>query len=124
MRHVFLTAYRRVSRLSRHLMPLVRLLLLGVLLVDAVLPGLAGVHAQVRTGDIGTTQLAGGDAGLVHGVAAMPLLSATQSFGASADTYLRNGIPNTNEGGSTYLRVRDAGNNRALIRFDQAAIQA
>lgn len=43
---------------------------------------------------------------------------------ATADTYLRSGAPNTNEGASEFLRVREAGDNRALVRFDQAAIAA
>ena len=42
---------------------------------------------------------------------------------ASADTYLRRGNPNTNEGASTFLRVRATGDNRALVRFDEAVIQ-
>lgn len=42
----------------------------------------------------------------------------------AADTYVRNGADNTNEGASTFMRVRSSGQNRALVRFDQAAIQA
>ena len=44
--------------------------------------------------------------------------------GAIADTYVRSGAPNTNEGASDFLRIRDAGDNRVLVRFDQAAIAA
>lgn len=43
---------------------------------------------------------------------------------ATADTYVRSGAPNTNEGASAFLRVRDAGDNRALVGFDSAAIAA
>lgn len=43
---------------------------------------------------------------------------------ASADTYLRSGAPNTNEGSSSFLRLRASGDNRALVRFDQTALQA
>jgi hypothetical protein len=43
---------------------------------------------------------------------------------ATADTYVRSGAPNTNEGASAFLRVREAGDNRALVRFDSAAIAA
>lgn len=52
--------------------------------------------------------------------------SASQavSLSASADTYLRSGAPDTNEGGSSFLRLRASGDNRALVRFDQAALQA
>lgn len=41
---------------------------------------------------------------------------------ASADTYLRSGAPDTNEGGSTFLRLRASGENRALVRLDQTAL--
>lgn len=41
---------------------------------------------------------------------------------ASADTYIRSGAPDTNEGGSTFLRLRASGDNRALVRFDQAVL--
>lgn len=41
---------------------------------------------------------------------------------SSADTYLRSGAPNTNEGGSPLLRLQASGNNRALVRFDTEAI--
>ncbi len=34
------------------------------------------------------------------------------------DSYLRQWAPNTNEGGSSKLRVKALGNNRALVRFD------
>jgi hypothetical protein len=61
--------------------------------------------------------------------AAMVLLSnipsgaVTTTLDASADSYLRGGgAENTNEGASTFLRVQRTGNNRALVRFDQATI--
>ena len=34
------------------------------------------------------------------------------------DSYLRQWAPNTNEGGSSKLRVKALGNNRALVKFD------
>jgi len=39
-----------------------------------------------------------------------------------ADTYVRQGMPNKNQGEETFLRVRAAGDNRALIKFDQETI--
>lgn len=42
---------------------------------------------------------------------------------ASADTYLRSGAPDTNEGGSTFLRLRASGDNRTIVRVDQAALE-
>jgi hypothetical protein len=44
---------------------------------------------------------------------------------AVADTYLRGGGgANSNEGGATFLRIQRTGSNRALVRFDPAAIGA
>lgn len=42
----------------------------------------------------------------------------------SADTYLRGGNYNANEGASPFLRVRASGNNRALVIFDQQEIES
>jgi len=41
-----------------------------------------------------------------------------------ADTYLRQGAPNQNQGSDPILRLQASGNNRALLRFDRAAIAA
>jgi|GEM_PF-4765797 len=41
---------------------------------------------------------------------------------AAADTYVRHGGSNANEGASPIMRLQASGDNRALIRFDQAAI--
>lgn len=41
-----------------------------------------------------------------------------------ADTYLRQGTPNQNQGNETILQIQAAGNNRALLRFNQQAIAA
>jgi hypothetical protein len=46
------------------------------------------------------------------------------SFDATADTYVRNGADDTNEGASTFLRLQSSGNNRPLVRFDQSAMQS
>ncbi len=47
---------------------------------------------------------------------------ASTSVGAVADTYLRLGSPNQNQGTESLLRLRQSGKNRALLRFDVAAI--
>lgn len=39
-----------------------------------------------------------------------------------ADTYVRSGQPNHNQGGDQFMQVRSSGDNRGLARFDQAAI--
>jgi Glucodextranase, domain B len=39
-----------------------------------------------------------------------------------ADTYLRQGSPNQNQGGEAILRVRQSGKNRALLRVDAAEL--
>ncbi|MCP4654207.1 MAG: DNRLRE domain-containing protein, partial [bacterium] len=43
---------------------------------------------------------------------------------ADADTCLRLGHPNQNQGSASYLRIRSSGNNRALVHFDQERIEA
>lgn len=43
---------------------------------------------------------------------------------ALADTYLRKGASNTNEGASPIIRIRALGDNRGLVRFSQSAIAA
>jgi hypothetical protein len=48
----------------------------------------------------------------------------TRNLLGSADTYLRSGNPNQNQGSETILRVRPDGDRRALIQFDQAALAA
>jgi hypothetical protein len=40
-----------------------------------------------------------------------------------ADSYLKQGSQNENEGASPFLRLQAAGHNRAVVKFDQAAIQ-
>ena len=48
----------------------------------------------------------------------------TVTFGASADASVRNGHENRNYGAEQSMRVQSSGNNRGLVRFDQAAVQA
>ena len=50
--------------------------------------------------------------------------TTTRTVEAIADTYLRQGNPNRNQGAITFLRVRDAGNNRILVRFDASQVLA
>ena len=50
--------------------------------------------------------------------------SAIATLVASGDTYLKGGTPNTNQGASTFVRVRESGPNRGLVRFSQSEIQA
>jgi hypothetical protein len=54
----------------------------------------------------------------------IPSLSTAASVFADADTYLKKGSPNKNQGTETILRIQKSGPNRALVRFDQAAIAA
>jgi hypothetical protein len=48
----------------------------------------------------------------------------SKTLNASADTFVRPGPPNTNQGAWSYLRVRAAGDNRALVRFDRDQLRA
>ena len=61
-------------------------------------------------------------AGLVSLVGSAFGATEVVTLQASADTYVRSGAPDTNEGGSSFLRLRASGENRALVRFDQAAL--
>ena len=49
-------------------------------------------------------------------------MPSQSTFLPIADTYVRQGMPNKNQGEETFLRVRAAGDNRALIKFDQETI--
>jgi hypothetical protein len=61
---------------------------------------------------------------LVLTVAGARLEAQTTTLGASADTDLRSGSPNKVAGSDTLLRIQASGDNRALVRFDPAAIAA
>ncbi|MFY9822420.1 MAG: DNRLRE domain-containing protein, partial [Thermoanaerobaculia bacterium] len=52
------------------------------------------------------------------------LEAQTTTLTASADTYLRSGNANKAGGSDTLLRIQASGDNRALVRFDPAAIAA
>jgi hypothetical protein len=48
----------------------------------------------------------------------------TVTFNASGDTNVRSGSDNRNYGAGDFMRLQSSGSNRALVRFDQAAMQA
>ncbi|MCC7109384.1 MAG: DNRLRE domain-containing protein, partial [Deltaproteobacteria bacterium] len=48
--------------------------------------------------------------------------ATTASLSAVADSYVKSGTPNQPQGSSAVVRVQDAGNNRALVRFDEGQI--
>ncbi|GAA1009902.1 hypothetical protein Aple_022870 [Acrocarpospora pleiomorpha] len=48
----------------------------------------------------------------------------SSEFTASADTYVRSGQANKNEGSAALMVVRASGDNRSVVRFDQAAMEA
>lgn len=47
----------------------------------------------------------------------------TVIINSSADTYVRSGQANQNEGGGQFMRLQSSGDNRSLVRFDQGALQ-
>jgi len=53
-----------------------------------------------------------------------PVAAQTTTLSAAADTYVRGGSANLNQGTDTIVRVQQNGPNRALVRFDQPAIAA
>jgi hypothetical protein len=46
----------------------------------------------------------------------------TFSLFPAADTYVRGGNANHNQGGDPFMQIQSSGNNRALVRFDQSAL--
>jgi hypothetical protein len=48
----------------------------------------------------------------------------TVTFNSVGDTYVRSGQGNRNFGGGTFMRVQPSGDNRALVKFDQNAMQS
>jgi len=52
----------------------------------------------------------------------VPSFAVTTTLSTNGDTYLRGS--NQNDGTKTFLRLRSSGDNRALVRFDQAQILA
>jgi hypothetical protein len=51
-------------------------------------------------------------------------VQAPSALTAAADAYVRGGAPNTNEGASPFIRLQASGDNRGLVRFSQADLQA
>src|SRR5262245_33461931 len=49
--------------------------------------------------------------------------ASTLTVLAVADTYLKQGTPNTNQSGENLLRLQQGGNNRVLVKFDQQALE-
>ncbi len=79
--------------------------------------GMHSVHASLR-------DLAGNEAqaDLLFQLLLGPGLS-TVDFEAVADSYLRQGMPNQNQGSEPTLRLQSSGHNRALVRVDEQAIE-
>lgn len=46
----------------------------------------------------------------------------TLSLPASADTFIRSGQSNSNQGAGVYMRLQSSGSNRALLKFDQSSL--
>ena len=65
-----------------------------------------------------------GPSSVPWGVAVATPQATTVTLNPAADTYLRRGSDNRNLGAGLLLRVRADGQNRAVVRFDQSAIQA
>lgn len=71
-----------------------------------------------------TCLIAAASSVIAHNPAAAGPAAEEVTLEASADTYVRSGKANRNSGGAQFVRVRSSGKNRALVRFDQAAIQS
>lgn len=53
-----------------------------------------------------------------------PALPVTVTFNSAGDTYLRSGEPNRNQGAGLFMRLQANGNNRSMVRFDQATLES
>ncbi|MEK7571653.1 MAG: SdrD B-like domain-containing protein, partial [Patescibacteria group bacterium] len=51
------------------------------------------------------------------------IINATTTLTPIADSFIKEGSQNENEGGSSLLRIQSSGHNRALVKFDQSQIQ-
>jgi hypothetical protein len=51
------------------------------------------------------------------------IINATTTLAPVADSYIKSGSQNENEGASSFLRIQSSGHNRALVKFDQSQIQ-
>jgi len=80
-----------------------------------------GVGVNSATGRIYVGNGASGTVSVIEDLGDVTVTTAAVT--ASADTFVRQGANDTNEGASTFLRLQSSGNNRALVRFDQAAIE-
>ncbi len=49
---------------------------------------------------------------------------SSSTLNSVADSYVKQGSQNENEGSSTFLRLQSNGHNRALVKFDESQIQS
>jgi hypothetical protein len=49
--------------------------------------------------------------------------NATVTLPSAGDTTLKQGTPNSNQGAETLLHIQQGGTQRALVRFDQQALE-
>ncbi|HVZ11801.1 MAG TPA: DNRLRE domain-containing protein [Patescibacteria group bacterium] len=62
---------------------------------------------------------------VVNGPTPTPTPTPSQvTLSPIADTYIKNGSQNENEGNSTFLELQSSGHRRNLVKFDQSSIQA
>lgn len=52
------------------------------------------------------------------------LQPVSTTFNASADTYVKSGNDNRNQGAGAFMRLQSSGDNRSLVKFDQSTMQA
>ena len=65
----------------------------------------------------------GSNIGAVHIIFLDGIVSPSQgTVSAEKDSFLRKGNPNRNEGVNEILQIRESGNNRALVQFNQTSI--
>jgi len=95
--------------------------------LHCVFPG--SIYDPLSNGDTLTIKFVDGSYNEVNSIqfnftGAFPTPTPTPStLNPTADSYIKQGSQNENEGNSTFLRLQSNGHNRALVKFDQSQIQ-
>ncbi len=86
----------------------------------------AGTHAYTATGTYTVTLTLTDDGGMSDIETAEITVANTLepvTLYPTADSYIKQGSSNENEGSSSFMRLQSTGHNRSLVKFDQSQIE-